>query len=173
MGVLNRIKKQFGGTIMPSQEPAWTEDERPRIRDEATIYVPASVRGPEMQRFQSRIANEIDVDAELEEDDEDIEFLTSLASQIDADPPIRRTRVSAASVGPKFKDPERIEVKEQISDATAMNIFREQAPVHERSNSPLLDVKEVEMDDLLETLQTTAVALRQRMRELKQLERAA
>ena len=167
------IKKQFGRWRAASEPPKWTDDELPRIREEATIYVPASARGPEMQRFQSRIGYEVDPDAELEEDDEDIEFLTSLATQIDPETPIRRPRVSAASVGPKFKDPERIEVKERVNDAGAMNIFREHAPAYERPNSPLLNVKEVEMDDLLETLQTTAVALRHQIRELKQLKRAA
>jgi hypothetical protein len=112
-------------------------------------YVPASVRVPELQRFAS-----FDTEIELDEPDEDIEFLTALASEVP--PPVR----------PSPKPARPLTQNEKMIDRKPDNlqIFREFAPQvdYRTSVSQVIDVRDVEIGDLLEDLSTTAAALRRK-----------
>jgi len=116
-------------------------------RDEPWLRVPASVREPERHRFaQPAPADEID------EDDEDVEFLAALARQAEHEAASRTAAVTAAR-------PRRFNVKADDH----LELFR--ATEVERPRPRVLNSMEVdvvEMDDLLEQLSTTAAALRRR-----------
>lgn len=129
---------------MPVKDVIEPENRRPHERS-ALLNVPASARPGDRHRWAEP------VDESADEDDEDIEFLTTLAQQAARDAqPLR------AVPSPKAR---RFEVK---ADET-LDAFKD--TYVERPRARILNnmrIDAVEMDDLLEQLSTTAAALRQR-----------
>lgn len=114
--------------------------------DEYAAYVPASVRVPETQRFTPL---ETDDDAP----DEDLDFLSSLAGEID------RAR-------PSVKKRDDLSVNQKMIDRKpdTLEIFRDFAPDLEDRTTirDFITIPDVEMSDVLEDLATVAAALRLR-----------
>lgn len=130
------------------EEDIVEETPAPRHRAVETYseYLPASVRVPELQRLA------IFDDAEPDGPDEDLEFLTALASEVDAT--ARQKRPARA----QSQNDKMIDHKDE------MQVFRELAPEPDYRTpvSQVIQINDVEIDDLLEDLSTTAAALRRR-----------
>ncbi len=126
-----------------------TESDEPWVDPhEVKSLLPASVKHPEANRFTP-----LGTDFTGEEgSDEDIEFLTSLLSAVEQDKP--------APTRPKHFAPPQKEVP--VREDTALNYFREIRDDRDERPPLNIEVEEVEMDDLLEELSTTAAALRKR-----------
>lgn len=124
------------------------ENRQPR-KDDPWLRVPASARPAERHRFNDPITEDA---GEIDENDEDVEFLKTLAEQaaFEAKPkPVAVPRVP----------PRRFNVPVDIN----LDVFRTTAV--ERTRPRVLNQMEVDlvdMDDLLEQLSTTAAALRRR-----------
>ncbi len=113
---------------------------------EPWLKVPASARSPERYRFADPPA-----EGEVEEDDEDIEFLSALARQAE--------REAAATREVRPAPARRFNV---LADTT-LDVFRDTNVEQPRPRVLRnIVVEPVEMDDLLEQLSTTAAALRRR-----------
>ena len=112
--------------------------------DDARLRVPASARAPDRQRFPESLA--IDDDGE-----KDLQLLASLAQEVE--------RVDRHEHRPATAPGRRAGAT--VDDE--MEAFRQTLPELRRSAVlPGIAVEEVEMDDLLEQLSTTAAALRRR-----------
>jgi len=117
------------------------------------VYVPASAKSPELQRFTP-----VNID-EVDEADQDIEFLTSLSAQIergelDVGKPLDEltSRLRADSPPAKPRRPE-----------DDLEMFR--AFAHEMAPETILShvrVPDVELIELLDELHTMRAALRQK-----------
>ena len=125
-------------------------ENRRSTKDDPWLRVPASARPAERHRFNEPVSD--DVSDDIEENDEDVKFLKSLAEQaaLDAKPkPVAVPRVPAR----RFNVPADINLE----------VFR--TTEAERPRPRVLhqiDVELVEIDDLIEQLSTTAAALRRR-----------
>lgn len=109
-------------------------------------HLPASVRDPSLQRLDAQSQEELD------DEDEDISLLSSLAQEADRE-------VKAAPPRTQAPRARRFDVKAEES----LDVFREARPVERRPRVlEAFRVDDVEMDDLIEQLATTAAALRQR-----------
>ena len=132
------------------QEP---ENRPEQHHDLLRTYVPASARPQEMQRLHALNA----LDDETDGPDEDIEFLASLVEEIERQP----TNVADQPVRPAWTAP--IETVKVASDEEKFNVFRAMRDEPDRvRTSDDLGVPDVDMDDLLEDLSTTAAAIRRR-----------
>jgi hypothetical protein len=122
-------------------------DMAPEHDADVASFVPASAIAPEKQRFA--MYDETD-----EESDSEIEFLSALAAQVERQQRGQKPqRFSRAHL-------ERVKVAD---DEDKLNVFRElKDRVEHTSVADTLPVPHVEMSDLLDDLQTTAAALRQR-----------
>ncbi len=113
--------------------------------------VPASARSPEMQRLLSPAGGQ---DTDPDGPDEDLEFLASIAREIDRTPiapsrfqPAPAPRAEQAMIAP--------------TEEQKLNLFRQMKDESEHvRNAASLRVQDVDLDDLLEDLSTTAAALR-------------
>jgi hypothetical protein len=165
MSLFDRLRRREGPPA-DIVEAFLTPD--PRIQAEAAALMPASVRGPEGQRFATRLNKDILEEIEAaDETDEDVAFLAELASQIGPGGAVRRTsRVAAASVKTPFREASRIDMKSTVSPDEALQIFQEFAPEYERPQiTELLRLEDEDIGDLVDDLDTTAAALRQRLRK--------
>jgi hypothetical protein len=136
--------------------------------------LPASARPREMQRFAAIGAT----DDDNEGPDEDIEFLESLVSEIDTAPapdprarPLRTPAPASADVSatslprpaPSAPRPASITMRVPTDDDAHLNVFRAVRGEPDRvRTSRELRVTDVDLDDLLEDLATTAAAIRLR-----------
>jgi hypothetical protein len=108
-------------------------------------HLPASVRDPSRQRLEAYVPDE------LEDDDEDLELLSTLAEEAD--------RVAKAAPVTPPPPARRFDVKAESS----LDVFRQTETARRRPRVlESFQVEDVEMDDLVEQLATTAAALRQR-----------
>jgi hypothetical protein len=124
-------------------------------RAELQELLPASVRQPEVNRFKPLDADggdAIDSDA----DDEDLQFLESLASAVDSGSatPSRPTHFTKPQLGGPEQKPEH--------DERAMEMFRDTQVARDERVRPNIRVAAVEIGDLMEDLATLRTALRQR-----------
>lgn len=144
---------RFFGRRKDTAIPAGSEPEH--VLDRAALYadkVPASARSREMQRFLPPTPDDVDPDAP----DEDVEFIASLVREIDRKPPA----APRAQLAPQ-------EFTERVimaaTEEEKLNVFRSMQDEPPRLRDTLAStMQDVEMDDLLETLSTTAAALRLR-----------
>ena len=114
--------------------------------DDRWKHLPASVRDPSRQRLDAYVPDELDDD-----DDEDLELLSSLAEEA--------ARVAKAAPPAKAPPARRFDVKAESS----LDVFRHTETARRRPRVlESFQVEDVEMDDLVEQLATTAAALRQR-----------
>lgn len=128
--------------------------------DELKALLPASVRHPEANRFTPLGS---DFDGE-EGSDEDLEFLTTLVESVE------RERAMPARPAPRPAPPparkpatQRIVAEPNtLTDVDHMEIFREMRGDEPEQRSVHIEVDEVELDDLLESLSVTMAALRRR-----------
>jgi hypothetical protein len=110
------------------------------------LTVPASARTTERYRL-----GEPNLDADAEEEDEDLAFLSTLVSQAE-----REASQPREAPAPR---PRRFSVQADPS----LDVFRETAVERQRPRVLRnMRVEDVEIDDLLEQLSTTAAALRRR-----------
>jgi len=127
------------------------------VREESKFYVPASVRPAEPQRFSLPQAEAGDVD---ETQDEDLAFLRVIAEQVEegkATPAPRRRAVQRPG---QYIVRDADDVAEQEA---RLRIFREaEAEREPPAVLKAMRIDDVELDDLLEQLATTAAALRRR-----------
>ena len=142
----------MGGWLRPKKEVA-----EPLVApDEVMAYVPSSVRGPEGNRFTPLGSDMPEMDGE---DDEDLEFLESIARSLKETPDSVGQFVGTGALKPRAQQGERTQQPPPALDD--MHVFREMS-------GDLGDMKydfklpDVDMADLLEDLSTTASALRQR-----------
>lgn len=141
-GLFRRRKQDRGTTVEPENR------HDPRLDELYAKMVPASARAPETQRFARQD------DADPDAPDEDLAFLASLASEVDR-APSPSPRVQAR--------PDAVRTVTLPAEEEKLNVFREMkdAPVSDRD--AMADrVEQVDLDDILETLSTTAAALRLR-----------
>jgi hypothetical protein len=126
-------------------------ENRPEQRhDLLDNYLPASARPYEKQRLIAAYGTDDDADGP----DEDIEFLESLVTEIDRQPFEEPKRLPPATIET---------VAAPVDEETKLNVFREMRDQPERARtSQQLGVRDVELDDLLEDLSTTAAAIRRR-----------
>jgi hypothetical protein len=120
-------------------------DDRSR---ELSAYVPASAVSPEKQRLTI-------FDDTEEESDGELAFLNELAAQVERDQRGARKPV---------RTPARVE-RVVVAEEQALEVFRELKDRVERTSHAdalPLPSQPVEISDLLDDLQTTAAALRQR-----------
>lgn len=120
----------------------------PLASADVSTLLPRSARQPEKQRFVPLATDLPDMDEE--EDDEDIEFLESLAKSVDRQAP----------APPR---PAPVPRKEQ-PDEEALRIFHAMQRTRDALDRPEVNahVPPVELDDLLEELSMTAAALRRK-----------
>lgn len=117
--------------------------------DEVLARLPASVREPDRDQVLTQM---LDVPAEGDEADEDVQFLESLVDSVELGTPTPKPpRVPAPSRDVSPRD-----------DDNALRFFREAKDERERREPLHLTVPEVQIDDLVEELATTAAALRLR-----------
>ena len=142
-GLFNRRKRE-----MPNKEP----ENRPEQRLDRLYAerVPASARSPELARLISLPDDDVDPDAP----DEDLEFLASLAREVE------RTPIEPPRVQPAL----RIDtVVIAPTEEEKLNVFRQTRDSDERMRtSETLGVPDADLDDVLEDLATTVAALRRR-----------
>jgi hypothetical protein len=142
-GLFKRRKRE-----MPNIEP----ENRPEQRL-GLLYaerVPASARSPELERLMSLPDEDADPDAP----DEDLEFLASLAREVERTP-IELPRVQPA---PRIET-----VVIAPTEEEKLNVFRQTRDEDERvRTSQTLGVPNADLDDVLEDLATTVAALRRR-----------
>lgn len=146
------------------RKPPKSSDERVEPENRAdqrldryySAHVPASARTPDMQR---RAVPPL-LDDDDDEDSEELTLLRTLAEEVARDkrPPARRTpateRAAPAPIA-RFTLPD--------ADAEKLNVFRDtQAAVERPSITQSLAVQDVDIAELLDTLETTAAALRRR-----------
>ena len=131
------------------QDPENRPDQR---HDLLRAFVPASARPHEMQRLHA--LNALDAnDDETDGPDEDLEFLASLVEEIERQPTQEPARFRPAP----------IETVKFATDEEKFNVFSAMRVEPERvRTSQDLGVRDVDMDDLLEDLSTTAAAIRRR-----------
>jgi len=126
--------------------------------DELKALLPVSVRHPEANRFTPLGS---DFDGE-EGSDEDLEFLTTLVESVD------RERAMPARPAPRPAPAREPPIRRIVAEPKAltaadhMEIFREMRGEEPERRSVNIEVDEVELDDLLESLSTTIAALRHR-----------
>jgi hypothetical protein len=109
-------------------------------------HLPASVRDPSLQRLDSYVPDDLD------DDDEELTLLSSLVREADREMRAAPPRTEA----PRAR---RFDVKADDN----LDVFREARPVERRPRVlEAFRVDDVEIDDLIEQLATTAAALRQR-----------
>jgi hypothetical protein len=131
--------------------------------DEVKALLPASVRGPEANRFTPLGS---DFDGGDESSDEDIEFLTSLVESVEreravpalpaprpAPPPARKPPIQRVAPAPGM---------DVFTDANHLELFRGMRADDPEPRNANIKVDDVELDDLLEELSTTMAALRRR-----------
>ena len=124
------------------------ENRRP-VNDDAWLRVPASARPAERHRFSDPVSD--DASGEVDENDEDVEFLKAIAEE------------AAAAAKPKPIVPKVAPRRFNVPADVNLEVFR--AVEVQRPRPRVLsqmEVELVEMDDLLEQLSTTAAALRRR-----------
>ncbi len=145
--LFKRKKREAEAAMEPENRP---DQQLARLH---AAMVPASARTPELQRLLAPLADE---DSDPDGPDEDLEFLASLAREIDR-APIAPTRFQPAPV-PHSEQPVIAPTEDQ-----KLNFFRQMKDEPENIRpSESLHVQDVDLDDLLETLSTTAAALRRR-----------
>ncbi len=139
--IFSRRRRQPG-----DQDP----ENRPEQRhDLLHNFVPASARPIETQRLHALDA----LDADTDGPDEDIKFLESLVQEIESQPSTEPVRFRPAP----------IETVKLASDDEKFNVFRAMRDEPDRARtSQDLGVRDVDIDDLLEDLSTTAAAIRRR-----------
>lgn len=166
--LFSRRRQQHGERQDPENRP----DQR---HDLVSTFLPASARPYEKQR----LAIYTDVD-DADGPDEDIEFLASLVKEIERQPapPLsdKRPVPQAAAQGdsdagaPIRARPIRAMPAAAITmrvaapdDETKLNVFRAMRDEPDRARTSRdLGVRDVDLDDLLEDLSTTAAAIRRR-----------
>ncbi len=125
-------------------------ENRKPSKDDPWLRVPASARPAERHRFNGSEADE--ASGEVDENDEDVEFLRTLAEQ------------AALEAKPKQVAVPRVPARRfNVPADINLEVFR--TTEVERTRPRVLNQMEVdlvEMDDLLEQLSTTAAALRRR-----------
>ena len=125
------------------------ENRRPS-KDDPWLRVPASARPAERHRFNDSGSD--DITGEIDENDEDVEFLKTIAEQ------------AAIEAKPKQVAVPRVPARRfNVPADLNLEVFR--TTEVERMRPRVLNQMEVdlvEMDDLLEQLSTTAAALRRR-----------
>lgn len=125
------------------------EDESPALEHPRWDgYVPASARPPELPV----------VAIDTEEDDADVDFLANLAAQVEMQQRKRPMSIEGE------RQRARLQVQTvKVDDEAKLDVFREAQRHDERkARSDQLPVPHVEMSDLLDDLETTRTALRQR-----------
>jgi len=139
-------------------------------------FLPASARPYETQRLIAAYGADDDADGP----DEDIEFLASLVDEIERTPadPAAAPRVQPAPgvdrsepnltralprARPRALTANEKMVRAEPDDEAKLNVFRAMRDEPQRvRTSQQLRVRDVELDDLLEDLSTTAAAIRRR-----------
>ena len=134
-------------------------------------FVPASARSPEKQRFGL-----YDPDLDEDGDDEDLDFLRTLARDVESGRATQKPAELADSGRgsrkmPPMGNPSRETAEAaraaggnsaELSDGEKLQIFRDHAPEEWRQNVlSKLPVKQVAITELLEDLADTAAAMRQ------------
>jgi hypothetical protein len=122
-------------------------------RAELEDLLPASVRQPEVNRFKPL---DLEIDADGDAPDADLQFLESLASAVDSGgaTPARPTHFTKPQLGgPEIKP---------AQDAAALEMFRSTQVARDERIRPNITVPDVEIGDLMEDLATLRTALRQR-----------
>lgn len=130
--------------------------------DEVRALLPASVRHPEANRFTP-----LGSDFEGEDGaDEDLDFLTALVESVDREDVAPGLPVARPAPPPAHKPPiERVPPTAEVAalpERDHLSLFREtQADLREHKSANIR-VDDVDLGDLLEELETTRAALRQR-----------
>lgn len=139
-GLFRRQKEEPQGRVDPAEVQA---------------LLPASVRHPEANRF-TPLGSDFEGD---EGSDEDIEFLTSIVESVERE----RALPARPAPPPARKPPVRRLLAEHEAEAVDhMDLFREMQTHEPESRPRPIVVPEVDLDDLLEELETTRAALRRR-----------
>ncbi len=126
------------------KNPRKDEEARP-LRPEVEAMLPPSVRHPEANRFTP-----LGSDAPEDVDDEDLEFLTKLANEVD------RATAPKASARPAATP-----LRGASSRIDDLQVFREMKDESTQATRYDHHVRDVDMADLLEELTTVQAALRQ------------
>jgi hypothetical protein len=116
------------------------------LRPEVEAMLPPSVRHPEANRFTP-----LGSDAPDDVDDEDLEFLTTLANEVD------RAAVSKTSAPPAA-----MPLRGANSRFDDMQVFRQMKDEGKQVTRYDHNLRDVDMADLLEELSDVQAALRQR-----------
>lgn len=116
--------------------------------DEVDALLPVSSKAPELQRF---------IPDEDHDDDQDLEFLNNLASQVAVDE-LRRPTEQERKPRPLPSPPRYVSDQDE-----ALRVFRETAVFETDPRTELSKrVAPVAIDELIDDLATTAAALRKR-----------
>lgn len=119
-------------------------------REELEALFPASAKAPEAQRFEP-----------LDEDDEqDLEFLQRIASQVALEE--QRARAAAAEAANPKPRPLPSPPRVVRDDEEVLQVFRESIIEPDQRSELSKRVAHVEIGELLDDLATTAAALRRR-----------
>ena len=116
------------------------DESTPTVRPEVDAALPASVRPPDRNRF---------AEGADDADDADLDFLTALAGEVDRATPAAGVpaQMPLRGANPRIDD---------------MQVFREMKDEGDNVVRYNHQVRDVEMGDLLEELNTVAAALRRR-----------
>lgn len=122
-------------------------------REELEALFPASAKAPETQRFEPQDEN----------DEQDIEFLHRIASQVALEEQRARAERLAAEAGGRPK-PRPLPSPPRVvrDDEEVLQVFRESMVEPDRRSELSKRVAPVEIGELLDDLATTAAALRRR-----------
>lgn len=134
-----------------------------RIEADINALLPRSARQPEKGRF-APLTSELPDFSEEEDDDEDVQFLESLAQSVEQEVSLRpRPRRITPEQRPPEENPRRIAPHERPADET-LRVFHAVPREHDTLDRTALNayVPAVELDDLMEDLATTAAALRRK-----------
>jgi hypothetical protein len=141
--IFSRKRRDAGRSPDPENRPE-------QRHDLLSSFLPASARPYEKQRLITAYGTDDDADGP----DEDIEFLTTLVDEIERQPFEEPKRLPPATIET---------VPAPVDEETKLNVFRAMRDEPDRvRTSQQLGVRDVELDDLLEDLSTTAAAIRRR-----------
>jgi len=124
-----------------------TAPPEPAPHDDIRAFIPASVRPPDRSMILTAQIEPPETDAP----DDDVRFLESLVASVELPAPAPGAQRQALPrvVAPRDED-------------AALEYFREMKAARTEPERRTFDVPDVDLDDLLEDLSTTAAALRQR-----------
>lgn len=122
-------------------------------REELEALFPASAKAPETQRFEPQD----------DDDEQDLEFLQRIASQVALEEQRARAERLAAEAGERPKPRPRPSPPRVVRDEDeVLQVFRETILEEDKRSELSKRVPAVEIGELLDDLATTAAALRRR-----------